>query len=84
MQMIDGFPRRSRIDLHTPAEAAIRKAVDAVEEAGAHTLLTDAVNLLIEAGNKVADFVESHLQHGVEPMTRANAAAYHGGEDDGL
>ena len=30
----------------------------AVEEAGAHPLLTDAVNLLTQAKEKVADFVE--------------------------
>lgn len=58
MQKVDGIPRRSRIDLHTPAEAAIRAAVVAVEAAGAHVLLTDAVNLLCAASHKVADFVE--------------------------
>lgn len=58
MHMINGIPRRSRLDLHAPAEKAIRAAVDAVEAAGAHPLLTDAVNLLIAAGDKVADFVE--------------------------
>ena len=58
MQMIDGFPRRSRLDLSTPAELAIRAAVEAVESAGAHPLLTDAVILLQQAREKVADFVE--------------------------
>lgn len=52
------FPRRSRIDLDTPPEAAIRKAIDAVEDAGAHPLLTEAVNLLGQAKDKVSDFVE--------------------------
>lgn len=58
MQMIDGLPRRCRIDLETPAEAAIRAAIEAVEAVGAHTLLTEAVVLLAEAQEKVADFVE--------------------------
>jgi hypothetical protein len=58
MQMIDGFPRRSRIDHYTPAESAIRAALLAVEEMGAHTLLTEAVVLLSDAQSKVADFVE--------------------------
>ncbi len=58
MQMIDGFPRRNRIDLQTPAEAAIRAAIQAVEAAGAHPLLTDAVILLGQSQEKVADFVE--------------------------
>ncbi len=58
MQMIDGFPRRNRMDHLTPAETAIRAAMAAVEEAGAHVLLTDAVVLLGQAADKVADFVE--------------------------
>lgn len=66
-QMIDGFPRRSRLDLHTPAEAAIRAAIVAVEAAGAHPLLTDAVNLLIKAGDTVADFVELDPGRPVKP-----------------
>lgn len=58
MQMVDDFPRRNRIDLQTPAEAAIRAAIQVVEAAGAHPLLTDAVILLCQAQEKVADFVE--------------------------
>jgi len=58
MQMVDGIPRRIRIDLQTPAEAAIRAAIQAVEEAGCHRLLTDALCLLQGAREKVADFVE--------------------------
>jgi hypothetical protein len=59
MQISDnGFPRRIRIDLYTPAETAIREAMFAVERAGCHPLLTDAVSLLEQAKTKVADFVE--------------------------
>lgn len=58
-QMIDGIPRRSRIDLLTPAERAIYDAVQAVESLPADVRLTDAVNLLQEAREKVADFVEA-------------------------
>lgn len=54
----DGIPRRIRVDLYTPAETAIRNAMLAVEDAGAHPLLTDAVILLGQAKDKVADFVE--------------------------
>lgn len=54
----DGIPRRVRHDLHTPAERAITAAMEAVEEAGAHPLLTDAVILLGQARDKVADFVD--------------------------
>jgi len=56
--MIDDFPRRSRIDYMTSAELAIYAAMEAVEMAGAHVLLTDAVILLGQARDKVADFVE--------------------------
>ncbi len=58
MKMIDGAPRRARIDLYSDAEKAIHDAVQAVEEAGANVLLTEAVVLLHRAQEKVADFVE--------------------------
>lgn len=58
MKQIDGIPRRIRLDHCTPAELAIVAAVKAVEEAGAHPLLTDAVVLLGQARDKVADFVD--------------------------
>jgi hypothetical protein len=56
--MVDGFPRRSRMDLMVPAELAICGAVEAVEKAGCDLRLTDAVILLARARDKVADFVE--------------------------
>ena len=52
------IPRRICLDLMTPAELAIIEAVRAVEEAGAHPRLTDAVNLLSQARDAVADFVD--------------------------
>ncbi len=52
------FPRRNRIDQYTPAETAIYEAVQAVEAAGAHPRLTDAINLLADAQAAVADFVD--------------------------
>lgn len=56
--MGDNIPRRIRIDLMTPAELAIRNAMLAVEEVGADPLLTDAVILLQQARDKVADYVD--------------------------
>lgn len=53
--------RRIRIDLMTPAELAIRNAMIAVEEVGADPLLTDAVILLQQARDKVADYVDRNL-----------------------
>ena len=52
------FSRRNRIDLYTPAERAIYDAMGVVEQAGAHPLLTEAVILLGQAKDKVADFVD--------------------------
>lgn len=52
------WPRRSCIDQLTPAELAIRQAVDAVEAVGADPRLTDAVTLLQQAREKVADCLE--------------------------
>lgn len=57
--MING--RRYRVDLYTPAELAIREAIIKVEESGCDVLLTEAVNLLTEAKNKVADFVDQSM-----------------------
>jgi hypothetical protein len=52
-------PRRCDTLQHTPAEKAICDAMAAVESVGAHPLLTDAVALLDQARNKVADYVDS-------------------------
>lgn len=56
--MIKGIPRRSQLESNTPAELAIRGAIQAVEEVGADPLLTDAVILLGQAREKVADYVD--------------------------
>lgn len=53
--------RRFRIDKFTSAEKAIFNAVHEVEAAGAHPLLTDAVILLAQAREKVADFVDRQI-----------------------
>ncbi len=54
----DGFQRRSCLYLMSPTELAIYEAMSAVERAGADIRLTDAVNLLQQARDKVADFVD--------------------------
>ena len=58
MKMVDGIPRRNRLDLAVPAEVAIRRAMHEVEISGCDVLLTESVVLLESALNKVADFVE--------------------------
>ena len=57
--MIDGFPRRNRLDLNTPAELAIYNAMQEVEKAGASENLTKAITLLQDAKNFVSDHVDS-------------------------
>lgn len=51
-----------RIDLSTPVETSIRAAMIKVEEAGADIRLTEAINLLGQALNKVADYIDDQLQ----------------------
>ena len=59
MELVEnGIPRRSRIYLLTPVELEIRKARLMAEEAGCHTLLTEAVTLMGKAQELVADWVE--------------------------
>lgn len=55
---VEGFPRRSRIDLLEPLEKELYDVMQHVEEAGADPLLTDAVVLLAEARERVADWLE--------------------------
>lgn len=50
--------RRNRLDLNTPAELAIRNAVQEVEKIGADIKLTDAINLLGKAKELVSDFID--------------------------
>ncbi len=54
----DGIKRRNKLWLNEPAELAIRAAVAAVEAMPADERLTAAVILLVEAGEKVADFID--------------------------
>lgn len=61
------IPRRIRLDLLTPAEKAIYDAVQEVEKVGADPLLTDAVVLLQQARDKVADYVDA-----AEPRRRVS------------
>lgn len=59
MQTVEhNIPRRCRVDLLTPEELKIRDTMIALEAMVAHPLLTDAVSLLSEARNKLADYIE--------------------------
>jgi hypothetical protein len=57
-QLLPDIPRRNRVDLASPAESAIRNAVAQVEAMSADERLTNAVTLLGEAGERVADFID--------------------------
>lgn len=60
----DKIPRRSKVLEWTPAEKAINDAVQAVETMPADVRLTEAVCLLSQAQNKVADFVDGVNSNG--------------------
>ena len=53
-----GTPRRCDTRRNTPAELFIRAAVEEFEAVGADPRLTDAVNLLQEAREAVADYID--------------------------
>lgn len=57
--MENEIPRRSRIDLNTPAEKAIYDAMQEVEKLPADVKLTEAVTLLAKAKDLVSDFVDA-------------------------
>lgn len=56
------LPRRVHLELLSAAEHAIRAAVAQVETMPPHPLLTDAVVLLGQARDKVADYIDEHPQ----------------------
>jgi len=49
--------RRSRVDLYTPAEVAIRNAIMEVEKVGADIRLTNAVVTLNQAQDWLQDYI---------------------------
>ena len=57
----NGVPRRNRLDLWSPAELAIYKAMQEVEKMPADVKLTDAIIFLQKAKDAVADFIETPL-----------------------
>lgn len=60
--MTAGMPRKVDVRLRTTTEATIAKAVAEVEQLGADPALTDAVNLLGQAADKVAAYVDAELE----------------------
>lgn len=58
-EMIDGTPRRNRLDKCNPEELAITEIMGQVEKMGYGLKLTSAINLLAQARNEISDYVES-------------------------
>lgn len=52
------IPRRNQINLLTKEELAIIKVMQEVEKLGADPLLTEVIDLLSQAREKLADFVD--------------------------
>ena len=55
----DYIPRRMRMDKWCHAERVIYNAVQTIEEMPADVHLTDAQNILTQARNKVADYIDN-------------------------
>ena len=55
---LDGWPTRNVVEYWSPAEKAIVDAMRVVEETGGSIALTDAINLLSQAKDRVADHME--------------------------
>lgn len=53
------IPRKCKLELMSPGELAIHEAKQIVEAMGCDERLTDAIVLLIQAQDKVADFVDN-------------------------
>lgn len=60
--MDNTIPRRIRIDLYSDGEKAIHDARQVIENMGADALLTEAVILLNQAQEKVADYIDAQYK----------------------
>lgn len=58
MLIENGIPRRSNMLRWIPAEQAIHEVINQIEALGAHIRLTDAVVLLTQAKDAIADWAE--------------------------
>src|ERR1700723_4343331 len=61
METKNEIPRRICMWKYVPAEKAIVDAIQIIEAMGAHTLLTEAQCLLMDAQRKIADYVDNVL-----------------------
>ena len=61
---MNDFPRKIQLQLNERSELAIRNAVNEVEKMGADVRLTNAVVLLSQALDIVADFIDNKVSEG--------------------
>lgn len=57
-RLTSDVPRRQCLDLSHPAELSIRDSARLVESMGANPALTDAINMLHAAREKIADYID--------------------------
>jgi hypothetical protein len=57
---METIPRRINLELNTAAELAIFNAIQEVEKIGADPILTDIELMLIEAKNKLSDYIDQN------------------------
>lgn len=76
MKMIGDTPRRSRIDVITKEEKAIYQLTGEIEALGADPLLTDAVCLLEQARQRVADWVEQKTQPKLQDLLEMTVTSH--------
>lgn len=57
------IPRRSCVYLLAPAEKAVYDAVQAVENVGADVRLTEAIILLSQVREKLADYFDEQIRN---------------------
>lgn len=71
MEANEKLERRIKLWLNSPAELAIRKAMNEVESIGASVILTEAVIHLNQALNKVADYIDANSDITLDTMPEA-------------
>lgn len=71
MIITNDIPRRSRQDLMHESELAIVHAVDIIEGMDADVRLTEAINLLSQAREKVADYIDAKLEQKIDHIEHA-------------
>ena len=62
MILIDGYPRRFRVECQDLAEIMIKHAITSVDKLGSDPDLTEAITLMQQAANRVGDVIDKRLE----------------------